>query len=120
MILQYRGYNNNWCCRESKEITYAHLQLKDLIGNINIIGGSSMSAEDNLKNTQHIHKCVDEYIYKQTGCSGNIIYLIGDLKFSHMNNIIVVMLDDKNYAFVRGDKRVYMLNSAGQTVQKLN
>ena len=62
---------------------------------------------------------VDRLIREETHCGDEIVYHI-DKPFDQMDNVIVVTLNDKNknitYVFESG---VFLLNSKGQTVQKL-
>ena len=66
-----------------------------------------------------MHEAVDRLIREETHCGDEIVYHI-DKPFDQMDNVIVVTLNDKNknitYVFESG---VFLLNSKGQTVQKL-
>ena len=118
MILQYKGYKNNWCYEEANTITYSVVYLGDILDNIHCTDGYEM----NLEEIKYIQKEVDEYILKETGCT-NIVYNIGDTPFKDMKNVYVVNLsgdgrDDKyiTHVFTKG---VYLLNNSGKTVQKI-
>lgn len=132
MILQYKGFNNNWTYEEADVITYAmvnvdeitskyrdykDLDTHDLLTNVG-------RREFDLQRARKMQNEVDEYICKQTNAA-NIVYHIGNLKFTNMTSILVVMLDDKNkhvtrvFDNVNTDTSVYLLNGKGQTVQKL-
>ena len=118
MILQYKGFKNNWSFEETETITYAYLNVEDIT--IKYRG----YANGDIERAKRMHEEVDDYICKQTNAT-NIVYNIGDLPFSEMTNIAVVMLDDKNKhitrVFALGDETntVFVLNSKGQTVCKV-
>ena len=66
-----------------------------------------------------MHKAVDRLIREETHCSDEIVYHI-DKPFDQMENVTVVTLNDKNKNVTRVfESGVYLLNSKGQTVQKL-
>lgn len=118
MILQYKGYKNNWCYEEANTITFSTVYLGDVISDIHCTN----KFENSLEEAQYVQKIVDEYILKETGCT-NIVYNIGDTKFVDMKNVYVVNLsgdgrDEKyiTYVFTKG---VYLLNNSGKTIQKI-
>ena len=129
MILQFKGFNNNWSYEEADIITYAYLNVDETTKKYRGNTHSNFKTEEdeynwNLNRSKEMHDAVDDYICRQTNAA-NIIYSIGELPFSEMTNILVVMLDDKNKHITRvfdtrnADTSVYLLNGKGQTVQKL-
>lgn len=132
MILQYKGFNNNWTYEEADVITYAVVNVDEITSKYRDY--KDLDTHDFLRNvgkrefdlqrTKKMQNEVDEYICKQTNAV-NIDYHIGDIKFKDMTSILVVMLDDKNKHITRvfnntnTNAGVYLLNSKGQTVQKL-
>ena len=132
MILQYRGSKNNWCYEEANTIIWANVNVKEAINKYRVGGekyaqrkfeleNNPMNArETSLKFSCDMHNEVNELIKKETNCANDIIYLIGDLIFTEMDNVCVVTLQDKNklitYVFNSG---VYILNNSGGTVQKI-
>ena len=119
MILQYKGYKNNWCYEEANTITYSVVYVGDILKHINSI---EMKFENSLDEARYIQEQVDKYILEETGCT-NIVYNIGDTPFKDMKNIYVVNLsgdgrDDKyiTHVFTKG---VYLLNNSGKTIQKI-
>lgn len=132
MILQYKGFNNNWTYEEADTITYAVVNVDEITSKYRDYKDldthdllSNVGRKDfDLQRARKMQNEVDEYIYKQTNAA-NIIYNIGNLKFKDMTSILVVMLDDKNkhitrvFDNVNTDTSVYLLNGKGQTVQKL-
>lgn len=115
MILQYRGFKENWCYEEADQISYANVYVGDVIKEY-----SKKEYGDDLERARAIHNAVDEYLKKETGCyTDEIIYHVGT--FTDMNRVCVVMLDDKNKHITRVfyKNSVYLLNNRGQTVQRL-
>ena len=118
MILQYRGYKNNWCYEEAEQISYSNINVEDVIKEY-----SSKEYNDDLERARAIPNAVDEYLKKETGCYGDeIIYHTGECSFMDMHNISVVMLGDKNKHITRVfyKNTAYLLNNRGQTIQKLS
>lgn len=129
MILQYKGFNNNWVYEEAEVVTSAvvwvgketqdyregGVRYKKKYENLH---GREIGEAD-LAYVEEMHEAVDRLIKNETHCSDEIIYKI-DKPFDQMENVTVVTLNDKNksvtYVFESG---VYLLNSKGQTVQKL-
>lgn len=129
MILQFKGINNNWSYEEADIITYAYINVGEITKNYRGNKRPNFRTQEdeydwNLNRSKEMHDAVDDYICRQTNAA-NIIYNIGELPFSEMNNVLVVMLDDKNKHITRvfnttnADTSVYLLNGKGQTVQKL-
>lgn len=118
MILQYKGFKNNWSLEEAETITYAYLNVEDIL-----MKHRGYSADD-LICIKQMHEEIDNYITRET-CATNITYNIGDLPFDRMKNIAVVILLDKgkvtSRVFALGDdtNTVFVLNSKGQTVCKV-
>lgn len=142
MILQYRGFNNNWCFEEAETIIYANVlvgkETRDYRENgerwqihqeeLKKCADSKEEYELKLKFVQEIHNAVDKLIKKETNCSNDIIYNI-DCPFVEMESVCVVTLKDKSQIITRVfniadmsdkyHKDVYLLNNRGQTVQRL-
>lgn len=131
MILQYKGFNNNWCYEEAETITQATVWVgKETRDYRN--GGERhkmkylpeytqgrSNEEVDLNYVKEMHEAVDRLIRKETGCSGEIVYHI-DKPFEEMENVTVVTLNDRGKDITRVfDNSVYLLNSKGQTVQRL-
>lgn len=117
MILQYKGFKENWCFEEAEQISFANVYVGDVIKETSI-----KQYNNDLEKVKAIHNAVDEYLKKETGCyDDEIIYNIGDNNFTDMKNVCVVMLDDKNKHITRVfyKNTVYLLNNKGQTVQRL-
>lgn len=136
MILQYKGFNNNWCYTEAETIVWANVWVGKETRDYRENGtrwelhqkelGNCKTTEEKqslmLKYAREMHNAVDKLIQKETNCYNDIIYHI-DGKFDEMENVCVVSLKDKNQAvpvthvFNNG---VYILNNHGQTVQKIS
>lgn len=133
MILQYKGFNNNWCYEEAETIIAANVWIGKVTKDHRIDGAKykaylgdlqkCISKEEKealyLKHVKEVNDEVDKFIKKETNCCDDIVYFI-DGRFDNMENVTVVTLKDKNkavtYVFGGG---VYLLNNRGQTVQKL-
>ena len=134
MILQYKGFNNNWIYEEADTITHAVVwvgkETRDyrdggarhsLKYSEEYMRGRSKEEVD-LAYVNEMHKAVDKLIKEETYCCDDIAYHIGSLRFDEMENVVVITLQDKHKyvtrVFTQGGG-VYLLNSRGQTVQKL-
>lgn len=133
MILQYKGFNNNWCYEEAETIVFANVWVgketrdyrKDGVRyklhteELQKCGSEEERESLRLKYVQEMHNAVDKLIKEETNCYDNIVYHI-DGRFDDMENVSVVTLMDKNktitYVFENG---VYLLNNRGQTVQRI-
>lgn len=138
MILQYKGFNNNWCYEEANTIVWSNVWVgketrdyrnggcrsilfeKDMQKHRGTTEHNEIYAPKKLAYVNEMHKAVDKLIQKETNCADEIIYLIGDKKFDELENVCVVTLKDKmkyiTYVFTEG---VYILNNSGGTVQKI-
>ena len=129
MVLQYKGFNNNWVYEEAEVITSAVVwvgkETRDYRkGGIRYekkyenLYGREISEAD-LAYIKEMHEAVDRLIREETHCGDEIVYHI-DKPFDQMENVIVVTLNDKNKNVTRVfESGVYLLNSKGQTIQKL-
>lgn len=131
MILQYKGFNNNWVYEEAETVTYAVVWVGKETRDYREGGErykrkyskeyiKGLTPEEiDLAYVTEMHKAVDRLIQKETCCADEIAYHI-DKPFEQMENVTVVTLSDKNKYITRVfDSGVYLLNSKGQTVQKL-
>lgn len=123
MILQYKGFNNNWVYEEAEVITHAVVyvgkETRDYRkGGIRYEQKQKLN-QDDLAYISEMRKAVDKLIIKETHCNDEIVYHI-DKPFDEIENVVVVSLNDRNknvtHVFEDG---VYLLNSRGQTVQRL-
>lgn len=143
MILQHRGFNNNWCFEEAETIIYANVlvgkETRDYRENgvrwqihqeeLKKCADKNEEDELKLKYVREMHNAVDRLIKKETNCSNDIIYNI-NCTFDKLEDVCVVTLMDKSKIITRVfniadmsdkyHKDVYLLNNRGQTVQKLN
>ncbi len=134
MILQYKGFNNNWIYEEADTVAHAVVwagkETRDyreggvrcsLKYSEEYMHGRSKEEVD-LSYTREMHEAVDRLIKEETHCSDDIVYHIAQTRFDEMENVVVVTLQDKNKYITRvfnQDGGVYLLNSRGQTVQRL-
>ena len=124
MILQYKGYNNNWVYEEADIITQAVVwvgkETRDYRKGGIRYEHKKNSNQDDLAYVREMHEAVDRLIKEETHCnSDEIVYHINS-SFDQMENVTVVTLSDKNKNITRVfESGVYLLNNKGQTVQKL-
>lgn len=117
MILQYKGFKENWCYEEADQISFANVYVGDIIKEV-----SNKEYGDDLLRIKAIHNAVDELLKKETGCYDEEIIYHTEESFLDMKNVCVVMLDDKNKHIARvfSKKTAYLLNNRGQTIQRLS
>ena len=129
MILRYKGFNNNWTYEEAEIITHAVVWVGKEIRDYR---DSLKYSEDHMRGykkeevdlalMREMHEAVDRLIKEETHCCDDIVYHIGPTRFDELENVVVITLQDKNKYVTRvfnPDGDVYLLNSEGQTVQKL-
>lgn len=129
MVLQYKGFNNNWIYEEAETVTSAVVwvgkETRDYRkGGIRYekkyenLHGREIGEVD-LSYVKEMHDAVDRLIKEETHCGDEIVYHI-DKPFDQMENVTVVTLNDKNKNVTRVfESGVYLLNGKGQTIQKL-
>lgn len=129
MVLQYKGFNNNWVYEEAETVTSAVVwvgkETRDYRkGGIRYekkyenLHGKEVGEVD-LNYVKEMHEAVDRLIKEETHCGDEIVYHI-DKPFDQMENVTVVTLNDKNKNVTRVfESGVYLLNGKGQTIQKL-
>ena len=136
MILQYKGFNNNWCYEEAEIISFANVWVGEETRKYRQDGIRFKEYDDKLRGTRseekinnvelqrvkELHDAVNRLIKEETHCSDDIIYNI-NCSFEQMENVIVIILKDKNkfitYVFEQANHGIYLLNNNGQTIQKL-
>lgn len=116
MILQYKGFNNNWCYEEADVITSAVVYVGEVTESYR---NKKNEYKDEIRYADEVYKAVNSFIIKETCCEDNIAYHTGML--DQLGNVVVVTLNDKNKNITRvfDNGSVYLLNSNGQTVQRL-
>ena len=129
MVLQYKGFNNNWVYEEAETVTSAVVwvgkETRDYRkGGIRYekkyenLHGREVGEID-LSYVKEMHEAVDRHIREETHCGDEIVYHI-DKPFDQMENVTVVTLNDRNKNVTRiFESGVYLLNGKGQTIQKL-
>ena len=123
MVLQYKGFNNNWCYEEADTITHAVVWVGKETRDYREGGAryklKEVNGQDDLSYVKELHDAVDRLIMEETHCADEITYHI-DKPFDQMENVVVVTLSDRNKYITRVfESGVYLLNSRGQTVQRL-
>ena len=135
MILQYKGFNNNWCYTEAETIVWANVWVGKETRDYRKNGArwklhqeelSKCTTEEEKQNLQlkyakEMHEAINKLIQKETQCYKDIIFHV-NCPFDEMENVCVVSLMDKNQAIPVTnvfDNGVYLLNNHGQTVQRI-
>lgn len=122
MILQYKGYNNVWCYEEARHINWANVELVTVSEKFEKRFNEAHTPEDELQLISDHHKAIYNKICDDTHCDFESIndMTIGSLR--DLNNVCIVNLGDRDvnttYIFEQG-RGVYILNSRGQTVQRI-
>lgn len=113
MILQYKGFNNNWSYEEAETITVATVEVTRAKIEAN-------ESEEELCLIKDISEKIDQEIRESTNCA-NITY-ITKKPIYELGYVKVAMLSDKNkdcaYVFDMNTE-VYLLNNSGKTVRKV-
>lgn len=116
MILQYKGFNNNWCYEEADTITSAVVYVGEVAESYR---KRKNEYKDEIQYADEVYKEVSEFIIKETCCETDIAYHI-DKRLDQLGNVVVVTLRDRNKNVTRVfENGVYLLNNSGQTVQRL-
>lgn len=129
MVLQYKGFNNNWVYEEAETVTSAVVWVGKETRDYRKGGIRHEKKYENLHGREvdevdlsyvkEMHEAVDRLIKEETHCGDEIVYHI-DKPFDQMENVTVVTLNDKNKNVTRVfESGVYLLNGKGQTIQKL-
>lgn len=116
MILQYKGFNNNWCYEEADTITSAVVYVGEVAESYR---KKKNEYKDEILYADEVSKAVHELIIRETCCEDNIAFHTGN-PLDQLGNVVVVTLNDRNKNVTRVfENGVYLLNSSGQTVQRL-
>lgn len=123
MILQYKGFNNNWVYEEADTITSAVVWVGKVTHDYRKDGvkyeQKQKLNQDNLTYMNELSKAIDKLIIEETHCNEEIVYHINK-PFEEMENVVVITLNDRNKGVTRVfEEGVYLLNDKGQTVQRL-
>ena len=128
MILEYKGFNNNWTYIYADEITFARVYIgkesndyvKDGLRYNFYLKENNSDPYQDVHYIQEGYNAIDEIIKKETHCDDDIIWVTDEKDRFKLQNICVVMISSKNivrtYAF---DNGAYMLNDSGKTVMRL-
>lgn len=113
MILQYKGFKDNWTYEEAETITIATVEVTRAKIETN-------DSDEELNLIKNISEKIDQEIRDATNCL-NISY-ITPKPIYEIGYVKVAMLSDKNkdcaYVFDTNIE-VYLLNNSGKTVRKV-
>lgn len=112
MILQYRGFKNNWVFEDSEIIATTKLNLNDFINK-----PSERRIMIGIDGIKELHERIDGIIRNEIGdLDGRITYFVGDVNFSDLELVSIVMLKNKIYVL---NSEAYLLNDSGKTISKI-
>lgn len=116
MILQYRGYKNNWCYEEAERVSSAFVNVDKIIKE-----AKAQATGDPLEQYKFVCDAVFDHIDEELGSFDSEKIFHCDKMLYDLTSVCAVMLEDKNKNITRifSDTDVYLLNSKGQTVQKI-
>ena len=118
MVLQYRGWKNNWNYEEAEQISSGYVDLRNIIKET-----ASKDYGDSLEKYQAVQDAIFDYIDEEIGSFEAKKILHTEEHLMDLNIVVVVVLEDSNKRIARifsADTDIYLLNSRGQTVQKLS
>ncbi len=122
MILQYKGYNNVWCYEEARHIQWANVELVTIREKFEKQFNEASTPEDKLQVICDHSTAIYNKICDDTHCDFESINDMTTARLVDLNNVCIVNLGDKDvnttYIFEQG-RGVYILNSKGQTVQRV-
>lgn len=128
MILQYKGFNNNWTYIYADEITFANVYIgkesndyvKDGIRYNLYLEENNIDPYKDSYYIQEGYNAINKIIQKETHCCDDIIWVTDEKDRFKLQNVCIVMISSKNiirtYAF---DNGAYMLNDYGKTIVRL-
>lgn len=130
MILQYKGFNRNWCYTEAETVTYVTIDVSDTIRKVkNQLVNQNVNDStdaDNLSRLRVIREAVEKQIADETSWGGSLIYMT-EGSIEDADSLCIVMLERGDsastnvvYVFSAGKRKtVYLLNSDGKTVNRI-
>lgn len=106
MIVQYRGYDGNWCYKQSSFVSCARIEIKD------IITQPRETIED-------LFSVIYDHVCSKTGflLRNRDVDFIDDENIVNANHVIAITLDEKRIYITTHE--VYILNDQGGTVQHI-
>ena len=117
MVLQYKGFNNNWCYEEADTVTRAVVYVGEVAESYR---KRRSEYKDEIRYADEVYNAVNSLIIKETACDEDTIAYHIDKQFDQLGNVVVVILRDRNKNVTRVfENGVYLLNNNGQTVQRL-
>lgn len=114
MILQFRGYKNNWVYEYAESIAVSTVEISK--AEIHAEDG-----EEELIIIKDVSSKIEQQIKDGTGCGKDIVY-ITDKPLYELGYVKVAVLADENkhIAYVFDTNReVYLLNDNGKTVRRV-
>jgi thymidine phosphorylase len=119
MILQYKGYNENWVFTEADEIAWANVYVGDVIKEAlcRTHKGPTEAVAD-------IHNVVVGKIAAETHSGEDgIVFHIGEKQIKELTNVCAVLLfggRSRGETYVFDSQTAYILNNNGKTIQRVN
>ena len=123
MILEYKGFNNVWCFEEARHIAWANVEIVTVRQQFEERLKAEKTTEEEAALRCDFRMAVSQKIATELNRDIDTInYMIGNIELEILDNICAVVLCDRDinatYVFEQG-RGVYILNSKGQTVQRI-
>lgn len=112
MILQYKGFKNNWVYEEAESIAISTVEITKTRIDI--------GEKDSLHQMESVRKTIEKEISDATQCS-DFVYII-DKPIFELGYVKVAILAEQNkhLAYVFDvNKEAYLLNNNGGTVRRI-
>ena len=112
MILQYKGFKDNWVYEEAESIAISTVEITKV--------KFDTYKKDNLHEMESVRRTIDKEISDATQCS-DIVYIINKPIFE-LGYVKVAILTEQNkrLAYVFDvNREAYLLNNSGKTVRRI-
>lgn len=114
MILQFRGYKNNWVYEYAESIAISTVEITKADIHVE-------NSEEELSIIKDISSKIEQEIKDATGCGKDIVY-ITDKPLYELGHVKVAVLanENKHIAYVfDANREVYLMNDNGKTVRRV-
>ena len=110
MVLQFRGYKNNWVYQSAKTIAITEVEITK--ADIN-----TKDKEEELSVIKEVASEIEHEIRSAIGCGDYITYIV-DKPLYELGLVKVAVLGEDTYVFDT-NREVYLLNDNGKTVRRV-
>ena len=116
MILQYRGFGNNWCYTDAETITFGYVEVEE-------ITSKYRNRDTSLEETKELSDSVNGLIAETVGYAGGIDHISRKAlcEISHLAVVTLHRSGNTGQTYALGDDvTAYLLNDKGRTIQKIS